>query len=113
MTTTLTPFSGQHTIDASPLQGRLVDLEHGGMQGLRIDQEGFPTVVSVLVEAMPKSGTAAGIPQDVYDHFTMCNETVGLIDERLVAARPRRDRGAGLDTGGLRRKDRPRRGRPE
>ena len=39
-----------------------------------------------LAEAMPSHGAAAGIPQDVYDHFVMCNDTVAKIDERIAIA---------------------------
>jgi hypothetical protein len=39
-----------------------------------------------LVEAMPVNGAAEGIPQDVYDHLVLCNDTVEKIDERIAIA---------------------------
>jgi hypothetical protein len=84
MTTNYVDYTGPHTLDLGPLQGKLVDLEQGAMQGLRTDQPGFKPMALSLVEAMPSSGAAAGIQQDVYEHFVMCNDTVDKIDERLA-----------------------------
>jgi len=39
-----------------------------------------------LAESMPLQGAAAGIPQDIHDHFVTCNQTVDVIDERLAVA---------------------------
>jgi hypothetical protein len=79
-------YTGSHNLDLVPLQGKLYDIEEGGLQGFRTDQSGFPSVVLILAEAMPQYGAAAGVPQDVYDHFVMCNDAVGAIDARLVIA---------------------------
>lgn len=79
-------YTGSHNLDMLPLQGKLFDIEEGGLQGFRTDQQGFPNVVLILAEAMPQYGAAAGIPQDVYDHFVLCNAAVGEIDARLVIA---------------------------
>lgn len=38
------------------------------------------------VAAKYRSTATAGIPQDIYDHFVMCNQTIDLIDERLAIA---------------------------
>src|SRR6185369_2743734 len=75
MATAYIIYTGPHTLDLQPLQGKLVDVEDGGLQGLRTDQPGFQSMALALAEAMLQSGAAAGIPQDVYDHFVMCNET--------------------------------------
>ena len=80
-------YTGPHMLDCSILQGRLVDIEAGGMRGLRTDMDGFTFVVLELAQGVPVAGAAAGVPQDVYDHFVMCNETVVSIDERLAIAR--------------------------
>ena len=79
-------YIGSHTLDFVVLQGRLVDYEEGGMQGLRTDMPGFQPMTLSLVEAMPLHGAAAGIVPADYDHFVMCNETVDMIDECLAIA---------------------------
>lgn len=79
-------YIGPHTLDMSALQGKLVDVEEGGMQGFRADMPNFQPMALSLAEAMPLHGAAAGIPQDVYDHFVMCNTTVDKIDELLAVA---------------------------
>lgn len=79
-------YIGPHTLDFTSLQTKLVDFEDGGTQGLRPDMPGFASVVLALGEAMPLHGAAAGIPQDVYEHFVMCNETIDTIDERITVA---------------------------
>lgn len=86
MSSTYIIYAGPHDIDLSPLKGKLVDIEGGGMQGLRPDLDGFPSVVLALADAMPQSGAAAGIPQEVYDHFVTCNETIASIDDQLTTA---------------------------
>jgi hypothetical protein len=86
MATPYVIYTGPHSLDLVPLQGRLYDLENGGLQGYRKDQPGFQFMAASLAEAMPQYGAAAGIPQEVYDHFVMCNESVTLIDERIAIA---------------------------
>jgi len=86
MPTTYIPYIGPHTLDLVPLQGKLIDLEDGGLQGLRTDQPGFQSMAASLAEAMPLHGAAAGITQDVYDHFVLCGQAIDLIDERLAIA---------------------------
>src|SRR5690348_11721815 len=86
MSTTYVNYIGPHVLDLAPLQGKLVDIEAGGMSGLRTEQQGFAPMAQCLADAMPSHGAAAGIPQDVYDHFVMCNQTVELIDERIAVA---------------------------
>src|SRR5262245_57101826 len=86
MATLFINYIGPHTLDLSALQGKLVDFEEGGLQGLRTDMPGFQSMALSLAEAMPLHGAAAGIPQDVYDHFVMCNKVVEGIDEALAIA---------------------------
>src|SRR5262245_32928441 len=86
MSSTYIKYIGPHALDLTALQDKLVDLEEGGMQGLRPDQSGFQQMALSLAEAMPQHGAAAGIPQDAYDHFVMCNQTIETIDERLAVA---------------------------
>jgi len=86
MATLYINYIGSHTLDLSALQGKLVDYEDGGLQGLRPDMPGFQRMALSLAEAMPLHGAAAGIPQDVYNHFFMCNETIESIDEGLAIA---------------------------
>ncbi|HSN98433.1 MAG TPA: hypothetical protein VLS89_09045 [Candidatus Nanopelagicales bacterium] len=78
-----TMYMGPHEIILGALQGKLVDLE--GCQGLRTDQEGFSGVVDELGREMAGKGAAAGVPQDVYDDFVMCNATVAMIDQHIEA----------------------------
>jgi hypothetical protein len=80
-------YTGPHELNLTSLQGRLIDIEAGGMRGLRTDMEGFSFVVLELTTSVPVAGAAAGIPQDVYDHFLMCNQTVDEVEERLAIAR--------------------------
>src|SRR5262249_51877313 len=80
-------YPGPYTVDCTILQGNLVDIATGGMRGLRTDRPGFNFVTLELTNAVPTSGVASGIPQDVYEHFVMCNQTVSAIDERLAIAR--------------------------
>jgi hypothetical protein len=80
-------YTGPHALDLTSLQGKLVDIEAGGMRGLRLDMDGFSFVVLELAHSVPVAGAAAGIPQDVYDHFVECNQIVDGIDERLAVAR--------------------------
>ena len=86
MAPTYLAYIGPHTLDLAPLQGKLVDIEEGGMQGLRPDLPGFQPMALSLAESMPLHGAAAGIAQDIHDHFVMCNQTVEMIDERLAVA---------------------------
>jgi hypothetical protein len=86
MAPTFISYTGSHTLDLAALQGKLVDIEEGGMQGLRTDLPGFQSMALFLAEAMPINGAAAGIPQDVYDHFVMCGETIETIDDRIAIA---------------------------
>jgi len=79
-------YIGPHALDLTALQGRLVDVQEGGMTGFRPDLPGFHSMALALTEAMPLHGAAAGIPQEVFDHFVMCNETVTEIDARLAVA---------------------------
>lgn len=79
-------FMGPFTLDLTALQNKLVDVEEGGMQGFRTEMPGFQTMSLSLAESMPLHGAAAGIPQDIYDHFVMCNQTIDAIDERLAVA---------------------------
>jgi hypothetical protein len=76
-------YDGPHSCDLTPLEGKIVDLNAGGMRGLQPDKGGFAEVVSELSQASPEARAAAGIPVDVYEHFQMCNETVAIIDEKL------------------------------
>lgn len=79
-------FMGPFTLDLTTLQNKLVDVEEGGLQGFRTDMPGFQAMSLSLAESMPLHGAAAGIPQDIHDHFVMCNQTVDAIDERLAVA---------------------------
>ncbi len=85
MTTECRNYEGPHTLNLTPLQGRLKDLDT--CRGLRPDQEGFGHVKLMLAQVVPVDGAAAGVPQDVYDHFVMCNDTVDMIDQQLAIAR--------------------------
>ena len=86
MATTYINYIGPHTLDLAPLQCNIVDIEEGGMQGLRTDKPGFQPMSLSIAEAMPLHGAAAGISQDVHHHIMMCNETVAAIVERLAVA---------------------------
>ncbi len=79
-------FKGPYTLDLSQLQDRLKDLDPDEKRGLRVELERLPEVVAELAHAMPLHGAAAGIPQDVYNHFLYSNETVEIIDEKLSIA---------------------------
>jgi hypothetical protein len=78
--------TGPYTLDLALLQGKLVDIEEGGMQGLRPDLSNFQSMALSLAEAMPLHGATAGIPQDVYDHFVLCNDTEASLPERPLVA---------------------------
>jgi hypothetical protein len=80
-------YQGPHELNFNSLKGKLRDLEQGGRMGLRSDLPGFIGVRLELAQSYPTAGADAGIPQDVYDHFVMCNETIDTIDENLVIAR--------------------------
>jgi hypothetical protein len=77
-------YTGPYTFDMSNLAGKLFDLEAGGRRGLRADQDGFGVVVQELKQSVPTAGVTAGIPQDVYEHFLMCNDIIDQIDEKLT-----------------------------
>ncbi len=79
-------FKGPYTLDLSQLLDRLKDLDPDEKRGLRVELKGFPEVVAELAHAMPLHGAAAGIPQDVYDHFLGSNDTIAIIDEKLAIA---------------------------
>lgn len=78
-------YDGPHSLLLAPLQGRLVDMDD--CRGLRPDQEGITEVRVELEHALPVSGAAVGVPDDVHDHFVMCNETIDMIDQQLGVAR--------------------------
>jgi hypothetical protein len=82
-----TNYAAAHTLDVTTLMGRLVFLKPGSRRGMRVDLDGHDEVELQLAESMPSAGAAAGIPQDVYDHYVMCNETVSLIDQGLAVGR--------------------------
>jgi hypothetical protein len=63
MATSYTVYIGPHTLDLVPLEGKLYDIENGGLQGFRKDQPNFPAMAVSLAKAMPQNGAAAGIPQ--------------------------------------------------
>ncbi|EYF07324.1 hypothetical protein [Chondromyces apiculatus] len=77
-------YDGSHSLTLTALQGRLMDLD--GCRGLRTDQDGFVHVVVELEHALPVSGANAGVPPDVAEHFTRCNEMVTQIDQHLTVA---------------------------
>jgi len=78
-------YKGPLAFDLVKLLGRLVDLDPEEKRGLRTDLEGFEGVVAELAQSVPMHGAEAGIPQDVYAHFLVGNETVEFIDESLPA----------------------------
>ena len=80
-------YPGPYVVDCTILQGCIIDIVNGGMRGLRTDRPGFTFVTLELANAVPLVGVTAGVPQDVYDHFVMCNQTVDGVDERLAVAR--------------------------
>ena len=86
MTTAYVIYNGPHNLDLSPAQGKLLDAEQSA-QGLRTDLPGFDGAKAELMQAYATAGAAAGIPQDVFDHFVSTNETVDFIDQNLVIAR--------------------------
>lgn len=87
MATEYVIYNGPHGLDLTPAQGKLIDAEQGSAQGYRTDRDGYEEAETELLLAYPIAGAAAGIPQDVFDHFVSCNETVAFIDEKLVIAR--------------------------
>lgn len=87
MTAASVIYKGPLALTLNPLEGKLLDLEQGGRMGLRSDLPGFVEVRLELTQSYPTAGADAGIPQDVYDHFVMCNETIDTIDENLIIAR--------------------------
>lgn len=87
MTAAYVIYKGPHALDLNPLEGKLLDLEQRGRMGFRSDLPGFIEVRFELTQSYPAAGEGAGIPQDVYHHFVMCNETIDTIDENLVIAR--------------------------
>jgi hypothetical protein len=80
-------YTGPHSNDLTPVQGKLFDLEPGARRGMRPDLPHFADVALELQQGYPTAGASAGIPADVYDHFVMCNATVDIIDEKLAIAR--------------------------
>lgn len=80
-------FEGAHSIDASNLQGRLIDLTAQQRKGLRPDKANFEKAKQELTTQFPLKGSAAGIPQDVFDEFVASNAVVELIDEKLADAK--------------------------
>ncbi|HZF51188.1 MAG TPA: hypothetical protein VE093_21160 [Polyangiaceae bacterium] len=87
MTLSYSLYTGPLTNDLTPLNGKLFDFTAGSMRGLRPDLPHFATVTLELAQSYPTAGENAGIPQDVYDHFVMCNATVEIIDEKIAIAR--------------------------
>ncbi|EYF00506.1 hypothetical protein [Chondromyces apiculatus] len=77
-------YDGAHSLTLTAMQGRLMDLDD--CRGLRVDQDGFVHVLVELEHTLPVSGAAAGVPPDVADHFTACNEMVTQIDQHLTVA---------------------------
>jgi hypothetical protein len=78
-------YEGTHELSLLQLEGDLYELD--SCRGLRPDQEGFLECRLELAQSVPVSGAAAGIPQDVYDHFVSCNDRVDLINQSLAIAR--------------------------
>lgn len=87
MSTVYVVYDGEHSLDLASLKGKLIDLEPGGKRGLRPDLDNFALVAMELQQSYPTAGKAAGIPEDVYDHFVMCNSIVEEIDKKLALAR--------------------------
>jgi len=86
MTTVIADYKGPLELSLVTLVGRLLDLGERGLRGLRVDLEGFEEAKHELAMSIPQHGKGAGVPQDVYEHFLECNETVDLIDELLPIA---------------------------
>jgi len=80
-------YTGSHELSLAMLAGRLVDLGQGSLRGLRVDLEGFETVIQELKQSVPHYGKDAGVPQDVYEHFVECNDTIAQIDKVLPLAK--------------------------
>ena len=78
-------YQGAHELNLLPLQGHLYELD--SCRGLRPDQERFLECKLELAQSVPVAGAAAGIPQDVYDHFVTCNDRIDLINQNLAIAR--------------------------
>jgi hypothetical protein len=87
MTTAYVIYNGPHDLNLTPAQGKLIDAQQGSAQGYRTDRDGYEEAEAELLQGYPTAGAAAGIPQDVFDHFVATNETVEFIDENLVIAR--------------------------
>jgi hypothetical protein len=74
-------YDASHEISFAALLGRLVILST--CSGLRTDQPGLFGATTELADATQAARDAAGIPQGVYDHFLLSNQTVTTIDQYI------------------------------
>lgn len=84
---TVSSFEGVHSVDASSLQGKLLDLTTKQRRGLRTDQPHFEKAKGEILTQFPLKGVASGIPQDVFDGFVESNTLVDQIDAKLAEAK--------------------------
>jgi hypothetical protein len=81
-----TPYEGQHTLDLTDLQGRLLDLSAAGRRGLRTQLEGFADAQAELTVSAEGDRSAAGISPEVFAHFLLCTDLLARIEEGLAIA---------------------------
>lgn len=82
----ISQFQGAHAVDASNLQGKLIDLTAKQRRGLRTDRPNFDKAKQEITTQFPLKGAASGIPQDVFDEFVDSNNIVEQIDAKLAQA---------------------------
>jgi hypothetical protein len=79
------PIIGALAVDATPLQGDLVDLAERERQGMRAAQPGFNRSEAEITANQPTLGERAGITSYVFQQLLYSSECIQKIDEQLPA----------------------------
>lgn len=78
---------GGLSVDASALEGKLVDLPKGARRRLRGDQPGLQKAMKEIRDNQPLYGELAGVTGRNFEDLRATDELIAEIDARLPAAR--------------------------
>lgn len=81
------PRIGELAVDATELEGKLVDLPKGARRRLRGDQPGLAKAMKEIRDNQPLYGEMAGVTGRNFEDLRATDELIAEIDARLPAAR--------------------------
>ena len=81
------PQPGELSIDASEVQGFVVDLATGELRGVRREQGGYGAVVQELLSNQATVGSRAGVMKEDLQKLQRCDERIAIVRRYLGPAR--------------------------